>query len=202
MIFPRTDPPRVSKTYRYYRPYLRRDFLNRCAYCLRHEFHFGGEANGQIDHFCPQAEFEKTGELHLRYTYTNLFWSCGECNNTKEETWPSHDELKRELRFVDSSRENTDQHWEVLPTGEIRPLTQAGRFTIDMVLLWRDDLNYWRKSIIDAIKRVERLQERLNDSSLTLKDRSELQEQLNRDTFFLSPAPFNRPPMDSKRLRQ
>ena len=130
MIFPRSVPARLFKVYGDYKPQLRKDFMCRCAYCLRHEYHFGGEANGQIDHFYPAAEFKRTRQPHLSYTYSNLFWSCGECNNTKRESWPDAAESALGLRFVDSTQENTDDHWEVLPTGDIKALTPAGEYTI------------------------------------------------------------------------
>ena len=192
MIFSRTVPLRLSRTYRDYQPQLRKDFLNRCAYCLRHEFHFGGEANGQIDHFCPAAVFNRTGQHHLSYTYANLFWSCAECNNTKRESWPNAAELARGLRFVDATQEDTDDHWEVSATGEIKALTPAGEYTIDTILLWRDDLVRWRCAIIEAWQRIERLKEKIDDPSLTAEDRTEFHEQMRRDILFVSPHPFDR----------
>lgn len=135
MIFSRTYPATTSKNYHDYKEPLRKDFLNRCAYCLRHEYHFGGEANGQIDHFFPVAEFKKSNQPEFSYTYSNLFWSCGECNNTKQESWPDAAEQDLGLRFIDSSLENTDDHWEVFPNGEINALTPAGDYTIDIILL-------------------------------------------------------------------
>jgi hypothetical protein len=193
MIFPRTVPTRVYKNYHDYKPLLRRDFLNRCAYCLRHEFHFGGEANGQIDHFYPAAEFKRTGQPHLSYAYSNLFWSCGECNNIKRESWPDASEASLGFRFVDSTQEDTDEHWEVLPTGEIRALTPAGEYTIDIILLWRDDLVRWRRSIMESRQRIERLKEKMSNRLLTAEDRSEFHEQMRREILFVYPHPFDRP---------
>lgn len=50
MILQRSlDVPALDE-YGAYRPYLRQDFEYRCAYCLRHEFFFGGGEAGEIDH--------------------------------------------------------------------------------------------------------------------------------------------------------
>lgn len=198
MIFPRTVPTRLSKTYSDYKPQLREDFLNRCAYCLRHEVHFGGEASGQIDHLCPAAEFKRMGQPHLSYTYSNLFWSCGECNNTKRESWPDATETALGFRFVDSTQEDTDEHWEVLPTGEIKALTRAGEYTIDMILLWRDDLVRWRRNVVEARQRIERLKDKIGSRSLTAEDKREFHEQMRRDILFVYPHPFDRPPLHSR----
>ena len=71
MIFRRSFDVRVQGSYTAYRPFLRRDFAFRCAYCLRHEFFFGGGEAGEIDHFRPRHLFPD-----LLNNYDNLYWSC------------------------------------------------------------------------------------------------------------------------------
>lgn len=201
MIFPRIPAGRVYKDYHAYKPLLRRTFLNRCAYCLRHEAHFGGEANGQIDHLCPAAEFQRLDRPELGYAYANLFWSCGECNHFKRDAWPDAAESALGFRFVDSTEEDTDQHWEVLPTGEIKALTPAGRWTIGMVSLWRDDLVRWRREVLEAEQRINRLKDKIDHSLLTPEVKRELHEQMRREILFVSPHPLDRPPFSAKSLR-
>ena len=193
MIFLRTPVTRVFKDYRAYRHALRQTFLNRCAYCLRHEVDFGGEANGNIDHFCPQAVCEASGRPELVYTYSNLFWSCAECNNIKRESWPVAAERVLGMRFVDATLEDTDDHWEVLPNGEITARTPAGEYTIETILLWRDDLVRWRREMLEARGRIERLKAKIEDPALTPADKAEYHEALRRDILSVYPHPFDRP---------
>lgn len=102
---------------------------------------------------------------------------------------------------MDSSQEDTDQHWQVLPTGEIEALTPAGKFTIDMILLWRHDLVHWRRTIIEAKQRIERLRNKLNNPALTSEDKHEFQEQIKREIVFIEPFPFDRPSLNARQIR-
>ena len=201
MIFPRTEPSLTSKSYNDYKGDLRRDFTNHCAYCLRHERHFGGEANGQIDHFYPASQFKASGQLEQSYKYSNLFWSCLECNQCKLESWPDAAETKLGLRFVDSTLEDTDDHWEVSSLGELTHLTPAGEYTIDILLLWRDDLVRWRREMLEAKLRIAELRKLIRDPNLIAQDKEEFSVELREKTLFIHPHPFNRPSRKESRYR-
>jgi hypothetical protein len=199
MIFPRVPVARVFKDYHAYKQTLRRTFLNRCAYCLRHEVDFGGEANGNIDHFCPQAVCEASGQPELVYTYSNLFWSCAECNNIKKESWPDADEQSMGMRFVNATQEDTDDHWEVLPNGEIEAGTPAGEYTIDTIMLWRADLIRWRRAMFETRLRIERIKMKIANPALTPEDKEEYHNALKRDILSVYPHPFDRPSQSQKK---
>ena len=77
----RTEPPPIRKDYTIYRPEVREDFTECCAYCLFPEILAGGRENFELDHFHPKskaAEFE--GDVHEFY---NLCYSCHVCNRNK-----------------------------------------------------------------------------------------------------------------------
>jgi hypothetical protein len=57
MQFVRSGDIPVFTDYARYRPFLRRDFLQRCAYCERPEAAVGGEGHCEIDHYRPAASF-------------------------------------------------------------------------------------------------------------------------------------------------
>lgn len=63
-----------------YKPYLEKDFYNKCAYCdLRQDLI---TTPFEIDHFVPQAAFKgKRDELET--DYNNLVLACKKCNNAK-----------------------------------------------------------------------------------------------------------------------
>lgn len=79
--FERTvPPPDVSGGYAAFRPYVRADFQQCCAYCCLHEFWAGGVGNFELDHYRPVSRFP-----HLVRDFYNLRYACHVCNLTKQE---------------------------------------------------------------------------------------------------------------------
>lgn len=71
------------KTVKSYRPYLLRDFSNRCCYCNLWENTLG-LIPFEIDHFVPKHEFiDKRDELDT--CYRNLVLACPKCNRAKSD---------------------------------------------------------------------------------------------------------------------
>lgn len=75
----RSSPPHYSN-YRDYRPYLERDFSERCAYCNLNRKKI--TTPFEIDHFIPKKVF-KTIRPSLETDYNNLVYACKKCNGTK-----------------------------------------------------------------------------------------------------------------------
>lgn len=74
------------KDYHGYKPYLKKDFNNRCAYCNMHD-EWIMPLPFQIDHFIPRASFEKAGRNDLDNDYQNLMYSCPICNRLKSDAF-------------------------------------------------------------------------------------------------------------------
>jgi len=75
----RSNPPHQKK-YSDYKPFLKKDFCGRCAYCnLLDEFI---TTPFEVDHFIPSAVFTPN-RMELDTEYTNLMYSCKKCNNIK-----------------------------------------------------------------------------------------------------------------------
>lgn len=70
--------------YKNFKPYLVKDFNNRCGYCDSHDKFFGGLKNFQIDHFKPHSIPAFTS---LKHEYNNLVYSCQSCNRAKSNKW-------------------------------------------------------------------------------------------------------------------
>ena len=49
----RLQPPLITGGYQAYRPFVREDFAESCAYCLLHELLAAGAENFELDHFYP-----------------------------------------------------------------------------------------------------------------------------------------------------
>ena len=140
MIFQRSGDIPATNDYEAYRPSLRRDFEYRCAYCLRHEFFFGGGEAGEIDHHRPRHLFPD-----LIAEYSNLYWSCRKCNAVKSGKWPSKEQVERGLRFLDPCAEDHDDHWAVQAEGALEPLSPVGEYTVVHLRLNRTELTQFRR---------------------------------------------------------
>ena len=161
--FQRREQPPALKDYHEYKPYLRRDFLNRCAYCLLHE---GDEAAGgfhsfTIDHFKPRKRFPL-----LKTTYANLYYACRWCNRAKWDIWPTDTELERGFLFVDPCQEDLYlKHSLVDKTnGRLKPVSKPGEYTIGHVRLNRKIFRQLRvqrfkaqAEIDECAKKIEKL---------------------------------------------
>ena len=99
MIFRRSpNVPQFGDYRRYRDAYLRPDFRYRCAYCLTHEFYFLQGDGGEIDHFRPLHAAEHDFS-HLKSEYSNLYWTCGQCNTEKGHVWPTEAEYASSFVF-------------------------------------------------------------------------------------------------------
>jgi hypothetical protein len=192
MVFERTKPIRKYADYARYRPHLRVDFRHRCAYCLRHEGHNGGEANFCIDHRWPvRGEF---GRLDLENIYENLYYACCECNENKADHWPTPDQLQQGYQFIDPCEPSGDHnlHWNFHPDGSLEAVTNAGQYTDIVLQLWRPQLKDWRQ-------RMHRLQqiayeiENVLFPQLTPEERADLQQALDEIKAQIDPPVFDRP---------
>ena len=193
MVFVRRILSRAYADYTRYRPFLRQDFQHRCAYCLTHEFYLGGEAGCEIDHHRPQRG--SYARPDLANVYENLYWCCRECNQNKGDAWPRPEELAEGRRFLDPCRteDDHDLHWESRPDGSIAPRTPTGEYTIDRLLLWREQLV--------SLRRRQGEWQRERESLICLRDEYELGEEgfarvtsrLEELALFLEPPTFRRP---------
>jgi len=153
-VFQRHEQPPAFTDYHAYKPYLRRDFLYRCAYCLLHEGDepAGGFHSFHIDHFRPQKHFPLLGA-----TYQNLYYACHWCNRAKWDTWPTQDELKKGYEFVDPCQEDLYLMHSVIDrnTGRIEPRSKPGEFTIRNIKLNRPVFMQLRKRRFEAQREIE-----------------------------------------------
>ena len=140
-VFTRRENPPPTSNYRAHRPFLRRDFLERCAYCERTEEYLGGEEAFEIEHFKPKSRFPE-----LICAYHNLYYACRGCNGHKSETWPSGDEIARGRRFADPCVEDPYvHHLRERENGAVEALTPCGVYSNGHIRLDREALRKWRR---------------------------------------------------------
>lgn len=130
----RKHGPRGYADYSGYRPWLRDEFVFRCAYCLSREAWGRLRGGFDLDHFEAQVL-----RPELAHEYENLVYSCHGCNLVKGTSLlrvPS----RVSLRVEDN--------------GIITPLDDDGERVVD--LLGLDDFDYtrFRRLIIGIIRAV------------------------------------------------
>src|SRR3712207_1265694 len=88
MVFEYPSEPHVRRhgpagyaVYEAYKPWLRDEFVFRCAYCLfRERWYPDGQASFSADHFVPPVVAPDRS-----LDYDNLIYACVRCNSRKRE---------------------------------------------------------------------------------------------------------------------
>jgi hypothetical protein len=146
----RPDYPIKKTDYRQYKPLVREDFCECCAYCLLNEFLAGGEDNFELDHFHPRSKPTEIDDVNDFY---NLYYSCHVCNHYKAHFWPDDGLQKKGYRFVDPCRDEFSTHFRAEDTGRWAPLTPAGEYSEARLRLNRTHLVEVRM-LLDEIARL------------------------------------------------
>lgn len=133
----REKSPGPFKHYSEYRPYVREDFSDCCAYCLTSELLGGGPESFELDHFRPKSlpQFASF-ESH----FYNLYYSCRPCNLIKGNRWPDSHLETLGYGFVDLCAEAFSDHFEEDPEGVWKPLSRRAEYTLERLRLNRAHL--------------------------------------------------------------
>ena len=144
----RLPAPIITRDYRRFRPYIREDFSECCAYCLLHELLAGGAENFELDHFRPKSRYPD-----LTHVYENLYYSCHPCNNIKRHFWPTDALLARGYRFVDPCHDDFSTHFTEVD-GRWEPITPAGDYSQERLRLNRKHLVEIRRIIAQLLNHL------------------------------------------------
>ena len=130
LVISRSPNIPVQSNYKDYLTTLRNDFKNICGYCGKSErvtksaFH--------IDHFVP-----KVLDNSRINDYTNLVYSCSQCNIIKGHKWPTRDiNLSHDgtIGIVDPATNEFHNHLQKRKnTGEIIGRTDLGNYMINTI---------------------------------------------------------------------
>lgn len=100
------NPPQYSH-YKFYKPFLRKEFDYCCVYCNVREPEIGGSQSFHIDHYAPQSQF-----LEKEVDYSNLFYSCRVCNNRKRDFWPTEPQKTSGEFILNPCDHDFDKHYD------------------------------------------------------------------------------------------
>jgi hypothetical protein len=98
---------KTYKNYRSFKPFIAKDFNNRCGYTDCPDFWFGGSNTFHIDHFKP---FSKNPALETEYS--NLVYCCSYVNILKSDD---------EGHYIDPCDVDFNEHFERSADGAIIP---------------------------------------------------------------------------------
>ena len=149
MLFEYSSNPHIRKhgpkgyaTYQGYKPWLRDEFVFRCAYCLTREVWYPNEqASFSTDHFIPQI-IAPDQVLN----YDNLVYACTRCNSWKQD-----------YIVLDPSQVAMAQHIRVRDDGTIEALTLEATEHVQILGLDDPILTNFRKRMLNTLRRLQAL---------------------------------------------
>lgn len=121
----RRHGPRGYADHGAYKPWLRDEFLYRCAYCLFRETWCQSSTSFHVDHLVSQTVANKTGRKHLITDYQNLYLACDSCNLSK----------KAKNLPITQCTVVLHHHVRMRQNGRIVGVTPEGDFYVDVLLL-------------------------------------------------------------------
>lgn len=159
----RSNPPHFDD-YHSYKPYLIKDFSNRCAYC--NLFDKSITTPFEIDHFIPQKAF-KTKKQELETDYNNLIYACKKCNNSKSSKFEGDLDLDNPTNnlFYDPVLVDYNTIFFRNEFGAIASEDKKGKKMIELLKLYRpihilawicDEINQTADKLENAINSIKR----------------------------------------------
>lgn len=164
-IFPkdrhiRREKPPQFKTRKSYKPYLRREFEQKCVYCRMPDTMKGQESYA-VEHYLPKSKYP-----HLEYDYRNLFYACLPCNSRKGEFCPDFEHLEKGTYIPNPCEHFMFEHMR-FRSEVVEARSKAGVFTVDLLGLNDDEVTKYRAFMIGMIKLVK---SKLGELQATLDD--------------------------------
>lgn len=184
----RTQNPPVYGEYGSYKKYLRLEFDHRCVYCDIHEAEDGGSKKFHIDHYLPKTIFPEK-----RCEYSNLFYSCGDCNSLKGSYWANRVRKFFQEYILNPCDYDYDIHFDRTRSEWIPKTTVAGwnieklRLNSKKQIDIREVRAFFLKTIEELSEKKRRLEIALTNNKLSQCDFREVVNQigeLNRQINF------------------
>lgn len=152
----RSTPPHQSK-YSDYKPFLKKDFCGRCAYCNLQDTTI--TTPFEVDHFIPRDIFEPDRK-DLDTDYRNLIYSCKKCNNAKRNQFAGdiHSAKPTNELFYDPVAVDYNDIYFRNDLGAIDSDDEKGRETITRLKLYRPIhiLAWLCEEMYETAERLER----------------------------------------------
>lgn len=133
---------------------LRYEF--RCGYCGVSEIHVGSELT--VDHYRPLSAFGSDED-------ENLVYACIKCNQYKGDFFPDSSDHDHGWYVLHPLRHRAAEHFQTnRRTGYLEPLTETGRFHVNLLQLNRPALveHRLKRRLVELLEQKEQLLEAEN----------------------------------------
>ncbi|CZP18396.1 TPA: HNH endonuclease [Legionella pneumophila] len=164
--------------YKKFKPQLRIEFDYRCPYCHTREPEIGGSKVFHIDHYKPKKEFPE-----LISEYSNLIYSCPDCNRYKGSFWPKRIDLlmRREIIYL-RPPEQIHNHLDVRDH-TWKAKTRKGAWNIEKLQL-NSKINIRRRehrvNVHNTISRLKKFQDELRNHPNYYEQRVEYETEITK----------------------
>lgn len=163
----RTQNPPIYIDYHKYKPHLCIEFNAQCIYCREPDF-FKGYNEFGVEHYNPDKKY--------KLDYSNLFYSCNNCNRLKRKFWPDIEQTKKLIFIPNPCDHIMFEHMQFV-NEEILSKTNAGKYAIELLKLnsserikFRATINYNIKKLIDLYYEYQKALQKI-ESKLKLFDK-------------------------------
>ncbi|MCW8933725.1 MAG: HNH endonuclease [Gammaproteobacteria bacterium] len=119
--------PGPFKNYRTYKKYLKIEFDATCVYC-RMPDSLSEEKSYAVEHYRPKSKFP-----HLETAYSNLFYSCCNCNGYKGSFWPDNSQKAMGMFVPNPCDHVMHDHLRSQAEGTIKPHSLTGQWAIELL---------------------------------------------------------------------
>lgn len=166
----RTENPPAFTDYKKFKPFLKREFENKCVYCRKISSVLTYKGSFHVEHYRPKHIFQD-----LRNDYHNLFFVCALCNIYKGKYWVSEpkEHILNPCDHVMSQHLKFDEE-------KIVSLTDQAEITLKKLRLNDDNALKYRKlvkaAIINFLKDIQNIdiKHKLKDLNEALDNLAEL----------------------------
>jgi len=117
--------PGPYKVYKTYKKHLKIEFDGTCVYC-RMPDSLSEEKSYAVEHYRPKKQFPA-----LETEYSNLYYSCCDCNSHKGSFWPSKSQFGLGMFIPNPCDYVMHEHLRLQPEGTIKPHSLTGQWTIE-----------------------------------------------------------------------
>lgn len=162
-IHKRKLSPGPFKRYQTYKKYLKTEFDGTCVYC-RMPDSLSEVKSYAVEHYRPKGQFPE-----LETDYSNLFYSCCDCNSQKGVFWPSKSQLSLGMFIPNPCDYVMHEHLRLQTEGAIKPHTFTGQCTIDILDLNAPSRIEKRFAFLSIKKNVEAVISNLQKQYTKLK---------------------------------
>lgn len=173
IIHARKLSPGPFTVYRTYKKHLKIEFDGNCVYC-RMPDSLSEEKSYAVEHYRPKQKFP-----NLETEYSNLYYSCCDCNSHKGVFWPNENQESLGIFIPNPCDYIMHDHLRLQTEGAIKPHSFAGQWTIDLLDLNAPSRIQKRHAFLTIKKKIDTAIVNLQKRHAELKEIEKIADHTN-----------------------